>query len=143
VFCIEPVGTVTACKTNVIPKIAIISVTTNDSKYSRAVDFGGPSAFLSVGSLISCSFLLIIRLIFTSPVKRIICQFHICFYYAAGCRDVLLFPISFFNFCKARFAAIISAAFIEVPLPRTAPVSQTASTRNCLSCGGPSIFITL
>src|SRR5215203_3122051 len=61
VFCIDPVGTVTACKMNVIPKIAIISVTVNDSRYSRNTDFGGPIGLASLAamSLISFSSLLI------------------------------------------------------------------------------------
>jgi hypothetical protein len=45
---------------NVIPNIAITSVTTNDSQYSRKIDFGGPtgsggkvvSLISAVGSLV-------------------------------------------------------------------------------------------
>src|SRR5919206_438582 len=42
VFCIEPVGTFTACTTNVMPNRAMIAVTTSDSKYSRHTLRGGP-----------------------------------------------------------------------------------------------------
>jgi len=42
VFCIEPVGTFTACTTNVMPKRAMMAVTTSDSKYSRHTLRGGP-----------------------------------------------------------------------------------------------------
>src|SRR5215207_2698359 len=42
VFCIDPVGTFTACTTNVMPKSAITAVTTRDSKYSRRTLCGGP-----------------------------------------------------------------------------------------------------
>src|ERR1041384_8521083 len=42
VFCIEPVGTFTACTTNVMPKSAMIAVTTSDSKYSRQTLRIGP-----------------------------------------------------------------------------------------------------
>jgi hypothetical protein len=58
VFCIDPVGTVTAWMMNVIPKSANTSVTVNDSKYSRNVDFGGPVGFASSG----CSFLFLLFL---------------------------------------------------------------------------------
>ena len=47
VFCIDPVGTLTACTTKVIPNRAMITVTTADSKYSRQTDFGGPLGFVS------------------------------------------------------------------------------------------------
>src|SRR5882672_4693325 len=42
VFCIEPVGTLTAWTMNVIPNKAMITVTTADSKYSRITLRGGP-----------------------------------------------------------------------------------------------------
>src|SRR5258706_346439 len=42
VFCIEPVGTLTAWTMNVIPNKAMITVTTADSKYSRITLLGGP-----------------------------------------------------------------------------------------------------
>src|SRR5688500_405346 len=42
VFCMDPVGTFTACTMNVMPKRAMMTVTTADSKYSRQTDFGGP-----------------------------------------------------------------------------------------------------
>src|SRR5688572_17147850 len=42
VFCIDPVGTLTACTMKVMPNSAMITVTTADSKYSRGHDFGGP-----------------------------------------------------------------------------------------------------
>ena len=42
VFCIEPVGTLTACTMKVIPKSAMMTVTTADSKYSRQMVLGGP-----------------------------------------------------------------------------------------------------
>ena len=48
VFCIDPVGTVTACRINVMPNIAMISVTTNDSKYSRSVDLRGPAGVVTI-----------------------------------------------------------------------------------------------
>src|SRR5437762_5161078 len=47
VFCIDPVGTLTACTTNVIPNKAMMTVTTADSKYSRQTDLGGPPGFVS------------------------------------------------------------------------------------------------
>jgi hypothetical protein len=49
VFCIEPVGTLTACTMKVIPNNAMITVTTADSKYSRQTDFGGPFGFAGAG----------------------------------------------------------------------------------------------
>src|SRR5215203_700232 len=55
----EPVGTVTACRMKVIPKIAMTNVTANDSKYSRKIDFGGPLGLGSDSALISASSLLI------------------------------------------------------------------------------------
>src|SRR2546423_12615526 len=42
VFCIEPVGTLTAWTMNVIPNKAMMTVTTADSKYSRMTLLGGP-----------------------------------------------------------------------------------------------------
>ncbi|MNC99398.1 hypothetical protein D3C83_176820 [compost metagenome] len=42
VFCIDPVGTFTACTMKVMPNKAITTVTTADSKYSRQTVFGGP-----------------------------------------------------------------------------------------------------
>ena len=45
VFCIEPVGTFTACTMKVIPNSAMMTVTTADSKYSRQTVFGGPLGF--------------------------------------------------------------------------------------------------
>src|SRR5881397_62537 len=45
VFCIEPVGTFTACTMNVMPNRAMMTVTTADSKYSRHTVFGGPFGF--------------------------------------------------------------------------------------------------
>src|SRR6185503_909459 len=51
VFCIDPVGTFTACTTKVIPKSAIITVTTADSKYSRQTDLGGPFGNTSAGGV--------------------------------------------------------------------------------------------
>ena len=53
VFCIDPVGTVTAWRIKVMPKIAIIRVMTNDSKYSRAVDLGGPTGLAAACSGVS------------------------------------------------------------------------------------------
>src|SRR5258706_3457931 len=50
VFCIEPVGTLTACTINVIPNKAMITVTTADSKYSRMTLRGGP-----MGSASTCA----------------------------------------------------------------------------------------
>ena len=47
VFCIEPVGTLTAWTMKVMPNRAMITVTTADSKYSRQTDFGGPFGFVS------------------------------------------------------------------------------------------------
>ncbi len=47
VFCIDPVGTLTAWTTKVMPNSAMITVTTADSKYSRQTDFGGPFGFVS------------------------------------------------------------------------------------------------
>src|SRR5258708_26749733 len=47
VFCIEPVGTLTACTMNVIPNKAIMTVTTADSKYSRITLLGGPTGSAS------------------------------------------------------------------------------------------------
>ena len=51
VFCIEPVGTFTACTMKVIPNNAMITVTTADSKYSRQTVFGGPCGFAGGGSV--------------------------------------------------------------------------------------------
>src|SRR5882724_7304743 len=48
VFCIEPVGTLTAYTIKVIPNSAMMTVTTADSKYSRKTDFGGPFGLVSV-----------------------------------------------------------------------------------------------
>jgi len=42
VFCIEPVGTLTACTMKVMPKQRHDYRNTADSKYSRKTDFGGP-----------------------------------------------------------------------------------------------------
>ena len=56
VFCIEPVGTLTACTIKVIPKRAMITVTTADSKYSRQTDFGGPLGFVSGCGARACPF---------------------------------------------------------------------------------------
>src|SRR4026207_707051 len=47
VFCIEPVGTFTACTMKVMPNNAMTTVTTADSKYSRQTDFGGPFGLVS------------------------------------------------------------------------------------------------
>ena len=47
VFCIEPVGTFTACTIKVMPNNAMMTVTTADSKYSLKTDFGGPFGFVS------------------------------------------------------------------------------------------------
>ena len=52
VFCIEPVGTFTACTMKVIPKRAMITVTTADSKYSRQMVFGGPTGFTGGGGVL-------------------------------------------------------------------------------------------
>src|SRR6185503_14095983 len=54
VFCIDPVGTFTACTMNVMPNRAMITVTTADSKYSRQTDFGGPFGFVSGGGDSPC-----------------------------------------------------------------------------------------
>jgi len=43
----DPVGTFTACTMKVMPKRAMITVTTADSKYSRETDFDGPFGFVS------------------------------------------------------------------------------------------------
>src|SRR5215207_2601780 len=56
VFCIDPVGTFTACTMKVIPKSAMITVTTADSKYSRQTDFGGPSGFTGGNGCLSWPF---------------------------------------------------------------------------------------
>src|SRR2546425_11009200 len=61
VFCIEPVGTLTACTIKVIPKRAMITVTTADSKYSRKTDFGGPVGFVSGSGVSLCPLRLKIR----------------------------------------------------------------------------------
>jgi hypothetical protein len=50
VFCIEPVGTFTACTIKVMPKSAMITVTTADSKYSRMIVLGGPMGSASVST---------------------------------------------------------------------------------------------
>ena len=50
VFCIDPVGTFTACTIKVMPNKAMMTVTTADSKYSRKTDFGGPLGFVSVSA---------------------------------------------------------------------------------------------
>src|SRR6185369_1974786 len=49
VFCIEPVGTLTACTMKVMPNNAMMTVTTADSKYSRQTVFGGPFGFAGAG----------------------------------------------------------------------------------------------
>src|SRR5829696_5308645 len=56
VFCIEPVGTFTACTMKVMPNSAMMTVTTADSKYSRQTDFGGPSGFTGVNGCWSWPF---------------------------------------------------------------------------------------
>ena len=43
VFCIEPVGTATACAIKVIRNKAMITVINPCSKNSRMGDFGGPN----------------------------------------------------------------------------------------------------
>jgi hypothetical protein len=53
VFCIEPVGTFTACTMKVMPNSAMTTVTTADSKYSRQTDFGGPCGFTAGGGALS------------------------------------------------------------------------------------------
>src|SRR6478735_9231601 len=95
VFCIDPVGTVTACRIKVMPKMAMISVTTKDSKYSRIVDFGGPG--LTAGFSISIS----------------VCSTLIDQSYAGDWLAVSLYFSSVAVIAsKASLAAIISAAFI-------------------------------
>src|SRR5512132_181385 len=56
VFCIDPVGTLTACTTNVIPKSAMMTVTTADSKYSRHTDLAGPVGLVSGSGVEPCPF---------------------------------------------------------------------------------------
>src|SRR5690242_14038617 len=51
VFCIEPVGTFTACTMNVMPNRAMTTVTTADSKYSRHTVFGGPCTGAGAGGV--------------------------------------------------------------------------------------------
>jgi hypothetical protein len=58
VFCMDPVGTFTAWTMKVMPKRAMMTVTTADSKYSRQTDFGGPVGFVSGAVDGSCPFLL-------------------------------------------------------------------------------------
>src|SRR6185503_555214 len=53
VFCIDPVGTFTACTMKVMPNSAMMTVTTADSKYSRHTDFGGPCGFTGVCTCLS------------------------------------------------------------------------------------------
>ena len=56
VFCMDPVGTFTACTMKVMPNRAMITVTTADSKYSRQTDLGGPLGFVSVCGEGACPF---------------------------------------------------------------------------------------
>jgi len=51
VFCIDPVGTFTACTMKVIPNNAMITVTTADSKYSRQTVLGGPFGLGGAGAV--------------------------------------------------------------------------------------------
>src|SRR6185369_22456 len=51
VFCIDPVGTFTACTMNVMPNRAMTTVTTADSKYSRQTVFGGPCTGAGAGGV--------------------------------------------------------------------------------------------
>src|SRR5215212_4641716 len=56
VFCIDPVGTFTACTMKVMPNNAITTVTTADSKYSRQTVFGGPCTGAGGGTFFSWPF---------------------------------------------------------------------------------------
>src|SRR2546426_6360843 len=61
VFCMDPVGTFTACTMKVMPNSAMITVTTADSKYSRQMDLGGPLGLASVSGRWPCPLRLKIR----------------------------------------------------------------------------------